>query len=100
MNKKKDPGMALETIQKVSHLLQKEKERLSPSSPLVSELNRWIQSLKEREKEISQSSRTAVKVGVEFGPKIVFRSPKTQFIVDLRTKLWVRLARKYNSKCK
>lgn len=100
MNKKKDPGTALETIQKISRLLQKEKERLSPSSPLVSELNRWIQSLEESGKEISQSSRTTVKVGIEFGPKIEFRSPKTQFIVDLRTKLWVRLGRKYDSKCK
>ncbi len=100
MSERKDPGTALETIQRISHLLQKEKERLSPSSSLASELKRWIQFLKHCEKEISQSSRTALNMGIEFGPKFEIRSPKRQFIADLRTKLWMRLGRKYDSKCK
>ena len=98
MKQRRDPSTALEVIQRTAHLIQKERKNLS-SSQLRVLLSDCIQALKDSEKRLSQSI-TVVKAGLEFGPIVKFHSQTRQLVIDLRTKLWLRLRRKYDVRCK
>lgn len=100
MKQKKDSSTALEVIHRASCLIQKQKENLSPSSQLRVLLSDCIQGLKDLEKSLSQSTLTTVKAGAEFGPKVEFHWGAFHLIVNLRAKLWMKLRRKYDLRCK
>lgn len=100
MKKDKDPCSAIEVIKRAYCLIEKQKEKLPPSSQLRVLLSDCTQVLKDLEKRLAKSTLTMVKAGIEFGPKVELHGQAYRLIVDLRTKLWMKLSRRYNLKCK